>query len=431
MPPQAEMLCTNLIKTLKERLNALDFLERHRQSDKDFTRQRCLPFGNVVLFLLNLVKRSLQDELDEFFNLNRGEAVATPVVTKSAFSQARKKLKAEAFIELNTVQVDYFYAHFPYQTWHGFRLLAVDGSTTQLPASTEIINHFGLWHSAPVARVSQLFDVLNEVTVEALIGSKAVGEREFAAHHFEKVGPGDLVLLDRGYPAFWLFVLIRQHRANFCARMPAGVWGEVDRFIASGLNEQIIELVPCPTALAECQARHLPTTPLKVCLVRIELETGEVEVLVTSLLDREQYPHAVFKDLYHHRWPVEENYKVMKYRIEVENWSGKSKLAIYQDFHAKVFTMNLTALLAHPAQTVVKQQSQTKKYAYQVNFTQALSKMKNTVVLLFQQPAISNLLDRLWQAMTHIIEPIRPGRTYPRKKSIKPKRFAMTYKPIR
>jgi hypothetical protein len=431
MSPQTEMLCTNLIKTLKERLNSLEFLERHRQSDKAFIRRRCLPFVTVVLFLLNLVKRSLQDELDEFFNLSRGEVVAPQVVTKSAFSQARQKLKAEAFIELNTVQVDHFYTNFPYQTWHGKRLLAVDGSTTPLPGTAEIIKHFALWHGIPVARVSQLFDVLNEVTLEALIGPKADGEREFAARHLAKVGPGDLLLLDRGYPAFWLFVLIQQQQADFCVRMPQGVWSEVDRFIASGLNEQIIDLSPCQTAVADCQARHLPTTSLKVRLVRIALDSGEVEVLMTSLLDQAQFPLSVFKELYHQRWPVEENYKVMKYRIEVENWSGKSKLAIYQDFHAKVFTMNLTAMLAQPAQAVVEQQSQTKKYVYQVNFTYLLSKMKDTVVLLFQQPAISTLLNRLWQVMTHIIEPIRPGRKYPRKKSIKPKRFAIPYKPIR
>ena len=431
MSPEIEMHCVNLIESLKERLNAPDFLERHRRSDKDFTRQRSLPFDQVVLFLLNLVKRALQDELDQFFNLNRGEAVAAQVVTKSAFSQARQKLKAEAFIELNRLQTDYFYAHFPVQRWHGFRLLALDGSTPQLPTSPEIIAQFGLWQTIPVARVSQLFDVLNKVTLEALIGPKTAGEREFAARHLAQVGPGDLVLLDRGYPAFWLFVLIRQQGADFCARMPAGVWGEVDRFLASGLDEQIITLSPCLGAIQECQARHLPTAPLTVRLVRVELETGEVEVLVTSLLDRELYPLSLFKDLYHHRWPVEENYKVMKYRIEVENWSGKSVLALYQDFHAKVLTMNLTALLAHPAQTVVKQQNQAKKYEYQLNFTQALSKMKDTVVLLFQQPLIPPILGQLWQAMTHLIEPIRPGRKYPRKKSLKPKRFAMAYKPIR
>jgi len=82
----------------------------------------------------------------------------------------------------------------------------------------------------------------------------------------------------------------------------------------------------------------------------------------------------------------------MKPRLEIENWSGKSKLAIYQDFHAKVFTKNLIAILAFPAQQVVKQQSRHKKYTYQINFTQALSKMKDTVVLLFQSANLSNIL---------------------------------------
>jgi hypothetical protein len=329
------------------------------------------------------------------------------------------------------VQVDYFYQHFPYQTWQGFRLLAIDGSTTQLPPTPEIIQHFGLWHATPVARVSQMFDVLNEVTVDALIGPKTAGERAFAARHLAKVGPGDLVLLDRGYPAFWLFVLILSQKADFCARMPLGVWTEVDQFIASGLPEQIIQLHPGQTAHSECQARHLPTDPLKVRLLRLDLDNGEVEVLVTSLLAPDLYPDAFFKELYHQRWPVEESYKAIKYRIEVENWSGQSPLAIYQDFHAKMFTMNLTAILAQPAQTQVKQPSPTKKYTYQVNFTHALSKMKDTVVLLFQKTSISDILSTLWQLMTRTTEPIRPGRKYPRKKSIKPKRFSMVYKPIR
>ena len=92
----------------------------------------------VILFLLNLVKRALQDELDEFFRLDSGAVVAARVVTKSAFSQARQKLDAGAFVELNSVQVNYFYDHFAYRTWHGLRLLAVDGSTALLPATSGI-----------------------------------------------------------------------------------------------------------------------------------------------------------------------------------------------------------------------------------------------------------------------------------------------------
>jgi hypothetical protein len=431
MPENAASLCAGLLTALKQRLSAPDFLERHRRCSKDFTRQRCLPFVVVILFLLNMVKRALQDELDEFFKLDSGATVAARVVTKSAFSQARQKLKAEAFVELNSVQVNYFYDHFAYQTWHGFRLRAVDGSTALLPDTPDIVEHFGRWGTVPLARISQLFDPLNKITLEALIGPKALGEREYAARHFALIGSGDWVLLDRGYPAFWLFVLILSREAHFCARMSLGVWNVVDQFVASGLPEQIVEVPPGSTAQQDCRARQLPTHPITIRLLRIELDQGQIEVLITSLLDQAAYPYALFKDLYHQRWPVEEDYKVIKLRVEVENWSGKSALSLYQDFHAKVFTANLTAILAQPAQQEVIRQSQSKLYTYQVNFTHRLSKMKDTVVLLLRGPAIENILASLWQIMVHTIEPIRPGRRYPRNKTGRIRRFAMAYKPVR
>ena len=225
MPETTAVLYTGLLTALRQRLTDRDFLARHRRSDKDFTRQRCLPFVVVIFFLLNLVKRALQDELDEFFNLERGAAVAAQVVTKSAFCQARLKLKAEAFVELQQVQVAYFYAEYAPATWHGLRLLAVDGSTAQLPATPAIVAHFGLHGTVPLARVSQMFDTLNKVTIDALIGPPAQGEREYAAQHLAHIGPGDLILLDRGYPAFWLFSLIRTRQADFCAAYARGPLG--------------------------------------------------------------------------------------------------------------------------------------------------------------------------------------------------------------
>lgn len=431
MPEDTTNFVTGLLTTLRQRLTDPDFRERHRRSPKDFVRERCLPFVVVVLFLLNLVKRALQDELDEFFKLDSDAVVATRTVTKSAFSQARKKLKAEAFIELNRVQVEYFYTHFAYKTWQGFRVVAVDGSTAQLFATPDIIANFDLWGDVPLARVSQMFDVLNKVTIDAWIGNKAQGERECAAQHFVFIGSHDLVLLDRGYPAFWLFVLILTQNANFCARMTIGQWKVVDEFLASGQREQIVTLEPCASAEKDCQTRGLSTQPITVRLLRIELDSGEVEVLITSLLDQQCYPYAVFKDLYHQRWPVEEDYKELKLRCEVENWSGKSALSVYQDFHAKVFTANLTAILACPAQQEVVQQSQAKRYTYQVNMTHLLSKMKDTVVYLLRGLAVKDILDSLWQIMINTIEPIRPNRKYPRRKARSSKRFSMVYKPIR
>ena len=425
-----------LFECLKSLLFSEGFKQRYRQKPEDFTRQRRLPFVIVVIFLLNMIKRALQDELDEFFKVLEGSEVAMRLVTKSAFIQARQKLKAEAFVELNQAQVSYFYGHFEAATWLGFRLVATDGSMSELPDTEEIRTHFGVWHPAsggvcPKARLSQMFDVLNDVTLDAKIAPKAEGERALAAGHFAHLKPGDLVLIDRGYPAFWLFVLILTQGADFCARMKLSGWKVVAQFVASGRQEQIVTVSASATALQECQARQLSTRPLTLRLIRIELDDGEIEVLATSLLDDTRYPVSVFKELYHFRWPVEEDYKVVKSRIEVENWSGKSVLAVYQDFHAKVFTKNLTAILAHPAQKFIEQERQGKKYTYHVNMTNAFSKIKDTVVLLLQRSTIWPLLERLWFLITHTIEPVRPGRSYPRTKRVKPRKFAFSYKPIR
>lgn len=428
---------TGLLDDLKTHLFSEGFKERNRQSSKNFLRERCLPFTVVILFLLNMVKRSLQDELDEFFRLVSDTPVAVRVVSKSAWTQARRKLKYEAFIELNSRQVTYFYKHFEPVRWNGYRLLATDGSMTELPNVEEICQHFGVWHPAaggecPKARISQLFDVLNHLSIHALIEPKEEGERVLAHKHIKCLQPGDLFLVDRGYPAFWLFRSILTQNADFCARMNLSKpWLVVKKFVATGLPEQIVTISPAYEAKKMCRELGLSTAPLTLRLVRVELSTGEVEVLITSLLDMQLIPHDQFSALYHHRWPVEEDYKVIKSRIEVENWSGKTVLSIYQDFHAKLFTKNLTAILTHSAQALVARTTASRKYTYQVNMTNALSKMKDSVVYLLSRIHIRDSLQALWTQFTSTIEPIRPNRSVPRRLRVRPKKYAFAFKPTR
>ena len=76
-----------------------------------------------------------------------------------------------------------------------------------------------------------------------------------------------------------------------------------------------------------------------------------MEILVTSILEVGRYPHRIFKGLFHKRWPVEEDYKAMKCWLQLENFSGKTVLSIYQDFHAKIFQKNLTSVLCFSPQS--------------------------------------------------------------------------------
>jgi len=428
-------ICANLIDFLKNIIFSQDFLSRHRRCHKDFVRERLLPFHNMIFFLMNMIKGSLQDELDYFFKALHAEEVSIRTVTKSAFTKARKKLHHQAFIELGRHLVSFFYHHFPCRKWKGFRILTIDGSTIKVPRTKGVADHFGAWNPAkgeacPVARISHLFDALNGIVVDALIRPKEQGERLLAAEHMQHVKSGDLVLLDRGYPAFWLFMLILSKQANFCARVKTD-WVEIRKFNHSGRKEKIITLLPSFASIEQCNHLNLPVSPIQLRAIRVELDSGETEILITSLMDKELYPHDIFKELYHLRWTVEENYKTAKCRIEIENFSGKSVESVYQDFHAKVFAMNLTAAITHPAQDIIAGECEQKKYAYRINVTQALSKMKDSIVLLFKRSNIMELLNKLLDLFIATIEPIRPGRKYPREHSVQRRGFSACYKPIR
>jgi hypothetical protein len=429
-------ICAKLIDFLRKIITSADFLERNRQCEKDFTRQRKLPFPVLIAFLINFVRGSYQDELDNFFKTLFRFDVARRVVSKAALSKARMKLKFEAFIELNRHLVTYFERYFNPGTWHGFRLLAIDGSTTRLPLEDAISQHFGAWNvrrgkPCPMARVSQMFDVLNQITIDAIIYPKSTGERQLAAQHMLNLMPGDLLLLDRGYPAWWLFSLIISLNANFCARISCKKWKAVRKFFNSGRAEQIIELPMHATSVALCREMGISMAPLKLRLIRVEND-GKVQVLVTTLTDTKRYPIEIFRDLYHSRWPVEEDYKAIKCRLELENFTGKSALSVYQDFHAKVFAKNLVSVLAFPLRDSIETDTAARKHEYKVNFTQALSKSKGVIALLFHETGkiVTQLIADLQQIFFRTIEPIRPGRKYPRNHKVKNRKFFPQYKPI-
>jgi len=429
-------MCAELFDFIRKVIASAEFLACHRQSEKDFTRQRKLPFHVLIAFLINFVRGSYQDELDKFFKVLHRLDVPRRVVSKVALTKARMKVRFQVFIDLNHQLIAYFEKHFNPLTWHGFRLLAIDGSLIRLPQIKEIAEHFGVWRGrqglpSAMARVSELFDVLNKVTVGALLSPKSCGERQLAAQHLLKLMPKDLVLLDRGYPAWWLFKLIISMDGHFCARISCTKWKAVRKFFYSNLTEKIICLPIHATSVAACKEMGLDMQPLKLRLLRIH-NGPEVQILITSLMDTQLYPIDIFSDLYHCRWPVEEDYKAIKCRMELENFSGKSVLSVYQDFHAKVFAKNMVSIMALPINQDLKKNTEGRKRVYQVNFTQALSKSKGALALLLHETKskIIRLVAELFNIFQRTIEPIRPGRKYPRKHKISARKFFPQYKPI-
>jgi hypothetical protein len=399
----------------------------------DFTRERSLPLTQLIPLLLNLRKGTVQDELDQFF-----ETAATPLdgspVSPSALCQARAKVKYESLIHLNDVLLGAAAEQLCLRRWRDFRVLAVDGSTGRLPNTAAIEEHFGRPEGSgvPLARFSRLYDVLNGGVIQADMVPYHRSERDLAGYYLLDLQADALVLYDRGYPAFWLFAFHHQEQRHYCARVKQDFHPEVKRFLASGKRSQVVTLVPGRASARQCRDYHLSDEPLTVRLVRVELKSGEIEVLATSLLDTRAYPTRSFAKLYALRWAVEENYKREKQRLEVENFSGRSPCILLQDFHAKIFAQNLTAIFVFVAQWLADDRYRQRRLAYRVNFANALSKMKNTLVRLFLH---SSPLELAWQLLGKLassVEAVRPGRSYPRNlKKVRVPGFHGNYKRTR
>jgi hypothetical protein len=320
------------------------------------------------------------------------------------------------------------------------RVLAVDGSRMVLPNHPSVVEEFGVHKFGPkadsersLAMGSMLYDVLNQITIDAQIAPYASSERDLLEAHLDKVKTGDLLLLDRGYPCFWLLFLLKAKDIEFCVRLKDDWWLKVKDFTESDEIERIVTFtLPKKDRKKLADYPHMQDAAITCRLVKIELETGEKEILCTSLTDTERYQYKEFDSLYHFRWNEEEAYKLLKSRIELENFSGKTAKAVKQDFHAKVFLMTLCAAYAHPIEEKVTEEykaDQQRKFDQKINRTNALSMTQEIMIAVM----IRKQFDKAIEAFDNIVEKtreiIRPGRSFPRNK--KPKRtYSMNYKPL-
>ena len=402
-----------------------------------FTRNRKLIFSNLILFIIK-IKGAIQRELDEFYKSLNQSDFKIRQITKGGLTQARAKLNEWAFVRLNEVASNTFYEEAEYYTWHGMRTLAVDGTRLMLPNHPSIIKEFGQHNFGPkadsprsMAMASMLYDVLNQVTIDAQIAPYAASEKELLSKHLDKVKKGDLLLLDRGYPSFLLLFMLQAKGIEFCVRLKDNWWLKVKEFSESDEKERIVSFtLPKKDRSKLAAYPHIQDTAISCRLVKVELESGEIEILCTSLTDAKCYTHEEFESLYHYRWNEEEAYKLLKSRIELEDFSCKTARGIKQDFHAKMFLMTLCAVYAHPIEERVRAEyksDENRKYDQKINRTNAMSMTLDVIIPIFVRKQYKKALKAFDEIVSGTREIVRPDRVVPRKKRPK-KLYSMNYK---
>ena len=386
-----------------------------------FTRTRKLSFPILVVLLLQKSMKSLQLILNEFTSTFNWESV-----TNSAFTQARRNLSHTAFIELNQKAViDVMYSDDNIKLYKGMRVMGIDGSKIILPDSSDITQEFGqisysndhpeVKGSHNYALASVMYDVLNRIAVDSVLREARAYEVDLAIGHLEQSKDNDLLLYDRNYPSYRHLSTLLSKNKNFVMRCSASSFKQARNMLkGEGEKSQIITLNPHHSKLKEIKYYDLPEE-ITVRFVRLQLETGEYEVLVTSLLDEADFPTEDFLEIYHLRWGVEGFYAILKTRLNLENFSGKSVESIYQDFYSTIYLSGLEAILTADIDEQLAEKPV--KNLQKVNRTVSFNAIKNQAIeLLYSTEASDVVIKRLEKLFLTNPVSIRSKRIVPRKK---------------
>jgi hypothetical protein len=280
--------------------------------------------------------------LDTFFAHLRQQAQLVHAVSEQAFAQARAKLSANAIPGLNDwliarAEKDKFVPR-----WRALRLVAADASTVRFGLRASHVKRaaladqilFGLFLPGP--------DLMLAASLHSV---RECGERPFLFEHLDRLSPDDLLLLDRGYPCRWLVAVLNHCAIKFCMRVDnTSGFACVRALMRSSALEQFV-MLPAPNK-RDALDYECPLKSQRVRLVRNVSPSGEHCVVMTNLFDDKLYPADCFAELYHQRWGIEEAFKRLKHRLNLEHVSGLTQQAVAQDVAAKIVCDNLQALVA-------------------------------------------------------------------------------------
>ena len=362
------MSVAELMEMLRAKIESKEFLTSARKKDSAFTRKRRMPFCDIIFFMCGSLRRSVQRELELYFQKKGGT-----MVSRQAFAIAREQIRPEALRSLNDTVIEKFETEDETkETYKGYRLIAVDGSIIDLPNTKAMQERFG-FSSNDSGKVftkgmaMAAFDVLNKITIFAELYRYDESERKrildivdgFAElPYYQK----SIFLLDRGYPSFQLFQKMTNHGQNFVIRVSANTLKEVRDCSASDKTIEIIR----------------DNIPVTLRVVNIILSTGETVKLVTNL--SEEFTIDDLKELYARRWGVETQFNFVKNKEMLESFTGESETAVLQDFYIGILILNVTAVAYREQKQIITRKAKKAKHVYKPNKTQLIADLKTNWV---------------------------------------------------
>ena len=309
---------------------------------KDFSRHRKLPFHKLAETMIGMEGGSLTHEMLNCFHFSK----QTPSVP--AFIQQRSKLLAEAMAFVFSEVVHAFPCGAGVD---GYRLIACDGSDLHYAANpNEPENYFTVSEQSRgynLLHLNALYDLGSRLYVDALVQPRHQADEVGAFVSMIDRFPFDervIFTADRGYESYNVLAHIEQRGMRYLIRvkqpmssgiirglkLPQNTAFDLDFHIVLTrkqtkqvkANLDLYRILDKTARFDFCDLEYQLYYPLDFRVVSVEISPGVWEYLITNL-DRNPFPPARLKKMYHQRWGIETAFRDLKHIIGLEHFHSK------------------------------------------------------------------------------------------------------------
>lgn len=380
-----------------------DFVSRkYVIGENHFVRNRKMNFKQYIVYIL--VQRSCSDYSEAINYFTRMLKNDFETITRQAIGKQREFISYDLYIDLSERFIDSLYNKFKvFSKFKGYTICACDGSIFQLPNNKKTKEEWGVKKDTVFkkhnsrARVSCILDVNSKLILTAKIASKKINENKLAIEHLNNLKnrfnlKKVITIYDRGYVSEELMLNTIYLESKFLIRLRKNIFAHKikrmsldDGIIRININNNVLKKIK--DEKVKNYAKQLERLEIRV--VKVILDTGEVEILATNL-DENEFTSEELKELYSKRWSIETGYDRLKNLIQIEEFSGLNEIKIKQDFYANIFIYNLSTIIKIDATKIIMRQPRNRenKYSYNPNFSSIISLIFTYLYELINEPRV-------------------------------------------
>lgn len=409
-------LFNTILEHIRDAIQSKEFLDKYKEP-KRFVRKRLLSMYQVILYLLYSNRASMAINIgnirDDMFDLD------FPVISRQAVSKARQFIKPELFEELFRITVTDYYAETQeYKTWNGYHLFAIDGSSIHMTNNKSVIEEFGESTDPRYERHhymglgSCLYDISQDMIVDASLSHCRTGERELAINHLNRLkkqpfSKNALIIMDRGYYSHELY--------NYMVDSGFKCLMRIKKDYTSLTSHDSDDIIIDHKKLHE-----------QIRVIKVLLSSGEMEYLATNVMDSTITPE-MFKELYHNRWKIEVKYYELKEHWELEKFNGATSRAVRQEFFIHLMKANLASILKQDVDLEIQVQAtssveiseeaeESEKSKYQACRAFIIGRLSRLLPRYINLERVKTAYEQLYEEAKRVKSQIRPGRHAKRRK---------------